>query len=495
MKKKGLKNLVTAISSQIILIIFAMITPRLFIVNLGSEANGLMSSVNQLFMFLTLFEAGVGMATTQALYPKISSDDKKGINSILSATNIFYKKVGILYTIAIFAIAIIYPFFIVSSFEYIYVVLVILCTGFSNVLTYFFQGKYMLFIEADGKSSVKTNITTLVSVISSITKIILLLSGFGLLEIQISYVLINTAQVIYYLIYIKRYYPWINLQEKPDKIAISKSKYILIHQISSLIFYNTDVLVISYCCGLKVASVYTLYNMVYTYMGNLISTFSSSFTFALGQLYHKDFPRYQKCNSVYEVVYDIFLFSGNTICLIMILPFFVLYTREITDVQYIDKWLPCLFTVINVLTNIRISAMNAINIKGLFRETAWRAILESIINVAVSIVLVNKIGIYGVLFGTIAALLYRSNDVIIMGYTKVIKKSPCKTYFRAAYNTCAMIVVTRIVDQFIDMPSSYGTFFLQGCVVTLVVGTIYIALNFLFNPKDAKEIMRLMKYK
>ena len=57
-----------------------------------------------------------------------------------------------------------------------------------------------------------------------------------------------------------------------------------------------------------------------------------------------------------------------------------------------------------------------------------RSMIEAAINVIVSIAAVQFIGIYGVLLGTIAALLYRTNDFIIYANTKILMRSPKKEY-------------------------------------------------------------------
>ena len=62
------------------------------------------------------------------------------------------------------------------------------------------------------------------------------------------------------------------------------------------------------------------------------------------------------------------------------------------------------------------------------KQTVVRSMIEAAINVIVSIAAVQFIGIYGVLLGTIAALLYRTNDFIIHANTKILMRSPKKEY-------------------------------------------------------------------
>ena len=65
--KKGLGNIVTGLFNQLVTIALGILIPRLILTSLGSEANGLLSSVNQVLAYLALLEAGIGTASMQAL--------------------------------------------------------------------------------------------------------------------------------------------------------------------------------------------------------------------------------------------------------------------------------------------------------------------------------------------------------------------------------------------------------------------------------------------
>lgn len=89
--KKGIANIITSFLGQIITLALGIIIPRLVLVNLGSESNGLMTSINTVLTYVALLEAGVGTASLMALYTPVALDDKQRINSILAATDSFYK--------------------------------------------------------------------------------------------------------------------------------------------------------------------------------------------------------------------------------------------------------------------------------------------------------------------------------------------------------------------------------------------------------------------
>ena len=69
--KKILKIFGYGVISQVITLLLGIIIPKLMIVSYGSEVNGLLSSIRQVFVYVALLEAGIGTASLQALYAPI----------------------------------------------------------------------------------------------------------------------------------------------------------------------------------------------------------------------------------------------------------------------------------------------------------------------------------------------------------------------------------------------------------------------------------------
>ena len=84
-KMRIIYNVITGLLSQGVTFVLAFLIPRLFLVSFGSEVKGMLSTITQIFAYLWLLEAGVGLATVQALYSPVSRDDRDSINAIMSA--------------------------------------------------------------------------------------------------------------------------------------------------------------------------------------------------------------------------------------------------------------------------------------------------------------------------------------------------------------------------------------------------------------------------
>lgn len=491
--KRSMYNIIFGLASQIITISLGIIIPRLFIVRFGSEANGLLSSINQIFIYFGLLEAGVGVASIQALYAPISKKDLNGINGILSATSRYYKRTGTYYCISVLILAIIYPFFITSSLKKIEVAVIILLTGMSGAISFFFQGKFRLLLTAEGKGYVISIITTIIAILANFAKIIMILTGYNIVLIQTAYFLINILQMFIFGVYIKRNYAWINLGEKPNNEALSQKSSVLVHQAANLIFSNTDVLILTIFCGLKVVSVYVIYNMIFQMVNTAIGYLNEGILFVLGQAYHQSKKEFIKLYDVYEVYYVAIVFAIHCITYILILPFIRLYTNGISDISYIDIWLPILFVILKLLSCGRVPGVNAINIAGHFRKTQYRAILESAINIVASIMFVNVYGIYGVLIGTIIALLYRTNDIILYANKYIIKRSPWRTYKRLFINIAVFLSIILISSKLNIHPYSYANFVILAVILTIIIIPIFVVIISLFEIKVCKDIFNHLR--
>lgn len=439
--RKGINNVITSILSQLVTLALGIVIPRLVLVNLGSEANGLLSSINEVLVYVALLEAGVGAASLQALYGPVAKDDKDAINGVLSATNYFYRKTGRIYFAVVLLLAFVFPFTLKTSLPHATIMGVMLLSGLPGVINYYFQAKFKLLLRAEGKRYITTNLATIIHVATSISKIVLLLKGYGIIELQVMYLAFNLLQAAFIIWYIRKHYRWINLNAEPDFPAISQSKNVLVHQISGLIFNHTDVLLLTYLCGLKTVSVYSMYTMLLGMIGAVISHFDG-FDFILGQTFNTDRKRFTKLQDCYEVYNMALTFSLMCIATNFILPFLRLYTAGINDIDYIDDILPYLFTATYLLTCGRNTSLQAINYARHFKETQWQAVVESILNITISLLCVWKFGIYGVLMGTIAALLFRTNAMILYANRRILHRNPWITYRRWLLNLAIFIAVT-----------------------------------------------------
>ena len=492
--KKGAKNIIYSLLSQAIALGLGIIVPRLLIVSYGSEVNGLLSSVGQVMSYLILLEAGVGTAALQALYKPIANKDREEVNSILTATSYYYKKTGILYLCAVILVAFLYPLFVKSSLNYVFVVTIVLLCGLPNVINYLFQGKLRIFLNAVGDGYVLTNLSTATSTLATIVKILLLSFGANIIFVQAIYCVVSLMQMIVIYAYVKKKYGWISFRTEPDFKALNKKNSAIVHQICGLVTHSTDLILISACLNLKIASIYAVYNMIFNIICQVANNVNGGIQFLLGESYNRDKEQYKKLINVYETYYVALCGALMFVAYFLLLPFLKLYTDG-ADINYIDVWLPILFVAVEMLRAIRNSSVNTISVAGAFKETTKHAVIEAIINLTVSIIAMTFLGIYGVLIGTIVAFLYR--DIVSIWYSNknILKRSSGVSIKIGLCNLALLALLIGASCFFKLTADSYLYLIGIAVVVTIISCSVFFIVNSLLCPKSFCLIMRYAKQK
>ena len=494
-KEKIKKNVVVGIEYQVLTLLLGILIPRLVLVSLGSEANGLLNSTNQVIVYLALFEGGMGLSITQSLYGPVARKEYDNINGIMSAANIFYRNVGICYFVALLIIGALYAGTIQSSFSPTVIYVVVMLTGIPQVINFWFQGKYRTLITVNGKGYVLTRLNMAVYIGTSVSKIVLLLSGFGIIALQLMYFIVSLIQMVFIVWYVKREFPWLNIHAAPMKEKIGQRSSVFIHQISGFVFSNTDMIVLTYFCNLKTVSVYAMYTMFYSVISNLVSTVTSSMVFAMGQKFNSDRNEFLKVQNVFETLNFILVFACNSVLCLCILPFLKLYTAGITDINYVDPVLPLLFTIIQLLQAGRFSSQKVIEYAGEFRKTQWHAAVEAIINVVVSILAVILLGIYGVLIGTIAALLFRSIAMIHYSCKKILHTNQKAIYKKWFINMALFAAVLLGFSKILIPLFSYAHILAYGAVLMLLMLAIFGGAAYFYDRETCNFIMQQIRWR
>ena len=488
-------NLLSGLLYQVVLIVISFLLPRLYLENFGSEVNGVLSTIKQIFVYMTLLEAGIGLATTQALYKPIAEKDHGKASAILSATNTFYVKTGIIYSAIVLLLAIVYSYFVPTSIAPSMLFSIIILTALPALFSYFIQAKYRILLEVDGRKYIINNSETLLQLLSNVGKILVLLLTNSLVLIQLVYCVLALIQLGYVYIHAKRRYTWLNLHAEPDYGAISQRKSVLIHQISGMVFNNTDVLLLSFLADFKVVSVYTIYNIFVSQVQMFITSILSGFSFALGQMFHTDKEKFMKVYNVYETFYIMGTFIIYTLMAVFLLPLIQIYTQGIDDANYTNVYLVLLFVIMNLLANGKLPSNHVLEYSGKFEETRSHAIIEMVVNIVVSVVAILFWGICGAIIGTIVALLYRGTMMIYYSNKKVLNRGMFNTYKLWLVNGAvfALIMMIFFVDSFSGL--SFIPLVIKGLLHSLWIIPLYIAANFVFCRGAYKNLFELWRNK
>ena len=485
-KNKGIANFVSGIIVQIINSVYGLIIPGLIIRSYGSVINGLLNSTTQFVAYLMLVEAGLSSASLVALYEPIAKKDYDEINGILAAIQKFYIQTTKIFSVGALIIALVYPFLIKDNVSKITVIELIVVVAVSSVINYLFCAKYKAFLQANNDIFV-VNYTHIVGLI---VQIILacgcIYFNFSIVFIKGAVVAGNLLENVILCVYCSHKYTYLDSKTIPKHNSIKQRKDILIHQIAGLIVNNTDIVVLTvFANSLSAVSVYSIYNMVYMMLFGCINSLMSSFDAHIGQklaIKKGDLTDYI---SYVEYVMGIFVFWAFISMAVMIMPFVRIYTRGITDQDYDVIQIGLLFSIMGLTRSYRLPYSSLISCSGRFTETRIIAILESVINIGISIPACITMGIPGVIVGTIASYSIRTIYTYVYCYRHIVKFNVSLTLFRFMRNFALSVIIVTLSYSFIisGNPSNYLQFCFQAFGVGILVGGIIIIFNGISEPK------------
>lgn len=487
------KNIVFGLMSQLLIMAVSIILPRLIISSYGSDLNGVTSAITQVFTYISLLQAGIGNASLNLLYKNIADESREGISDTISATKAYFRGMVPVYVIAVTIFCVIYPLITNTTASASLLRAVIVVQGIGALVDFYFSNTFTQLLLADGKNYVVANLNLLVKALSAVVQILLINLGYSIVVIQSSYAVLYIIKAVILNVYVKKTYPWLVVKKNGDKSILKQRKAFMIHEISNVIFQSTDVFMITTFCSGILASVYAVYQLVYTSINTFIAIFNKGIDFILGQEYNRGIDGYKVIHDAYETLYMAMVFAFMTVACILTIPFVKIYTSGITDANYIDYLLPILFAAIQVLSCSRAVSAKLIAISGHARNTQINTIIEAVLNLTASLIFVQFWGVHGVLYGTIVALLYRTNDVIIYANMKILKRKPFKTYKNMLADIVLMVLFILVFHSISLKEMGVMSFLGWGVVLSITIFVCYGIVAIFLNRNVISLVKRLVR--
>ena len=400
--KKAFLNLITDVIPLIIISILGIFKLKYFILILGDETLGLYQLFSNIMIYIALVDGGLSSAVIYSLYKPNVEGDKEKVNELLSGAFKSFAMIGAIVFAIASVIAFLIPFFIKdNSFEYWYTALAFIMFSLSNVIGYFFV-PHQAILEVKEKKYIYNLTSQIGQIILSVLEIVMLFMGFGLIPILIMHAIIKLLSNLVLIFICKKYFPEINVKNKKKDYSFKKQlKDLMVHKINGLVGSNIDILIITRMLGLSSVAIYSAYNYIINQLKNILGKISGSLTAIIGNQMVK----------TKEKSYDLFI-EFNALLFYVATILCVPLTLAIDD--FIDIWyegeivtsfaIAVSFVAILFLYVIKMDTNTFVTSGGLYKETKYCAITDTITNLILSIVLSYFIGIPGVLIATAIAV-------------------------------------------------------------------------------------------
>ncbi len=494
-KQKLMLNSITSVMYQIITLICGFILPRLFLAYYGSAVNGLVASITQFLGFITLCECGVGAVVQSCLYIPLANQDELEISKIVISSEHFFKRIA--YFLVIYTVLLMfgYPYIVGDSFGYFYTFSLIFVISISTFAQYYFGMTYKLLLNADQLGFIQLIIHSAALIMNVICCVVLLKCGVSIQIVKLTTSLIFLLQPLSMAYIAKRKYVIdrkLVLTEEPIKQKWNG----LAQHIAAVILSNTDTVVLTMFSTLENVSIYSVYFLVVNGIKQMIVSFTNGFQALLGNMLAKKEKALIQNFSLVEWLIHTLSTVLYVITAILLVPFVVVYTKEIDDANYIVPLFGYLLVVGQAMICIRLPYFMMITAAGHYKQTQNSAIIEAVIKVVLSVLFVFKYGIVGVAIGTLVAVMYRT-CYFVWYLSKSIINRNIGYFIKNLLVDLIYLVLVALSVKYLRLfsVSEIGTYFswtLLAIKVAIVCTVEALAINILFYRNNLVMMTKLL---
>ena len=506
--ENSIKNITAGLVGQFFATIVSFVARKIFLLFLSVDYLGINGVFSNVLTMLSLFELGIGPAIVFSLYKPLNEGDNYAVRALMQ----LYKK-----TYTIIGVAVLACGFAVTPFVHIFVgelpdipnirliyMLFVLNTGMS----YFFAYKRSLVI-ADQKQYITVIYHYVVYVCLNVGQILILYLTQNYLLFLILQIVSTVTENLLIARKADKLYPILHNKEPAQitpntKCAIVRNvKAMVAHRVGGILVSATSSILISNLVSVTVAGLYSNYLMLVNALNAIMYQFFSSISASVGSLGAVKEPK-----EAYGVFKNINFFNFWIFCFATI-SFYFLVNPFISDLWLGDGYTLAPYIVAMIALNFFINGMRQTVLT--FKESLglnwvdwYKPILESVVNLTVSIVLGKLIGLAGIFIGALVCrlgvTLWIEPAALFRNGFKMKAYHYYKDYFGYLLLLVALWWITGHVIALI--PGEGFLYLVKSLGVCLVVPNIILVLlfhktkSFAFLVDTAKHVIhRLLRHK
>lgn len=478
-------NVLVNIGGQFLTMLLSFISRMVFIRCLSAAYLGVNGLFTDVLSILNFAELGIGTAMVFSMYEPAARNDERKLAQLMNLYRWMYRAVAA--SVLLFGLVLLpfLPYLIKDGEGIEHITLIYMMYVLSSACSYLLNYKSSIY-QAYQKSYICTGWTLVCECIRTVVQIVaLLLTGNFILYLAIQLVVQFIPNIIISHMADKEF-PYLKecreLPEKEERNGILKNIGAMsMHKLATVIVRNTDSLLMSSFIGLATVGLYSNYRLVLNALNNLLNKFATAFSGSVG-----NFAALENSDRLYQVYKEMdFLFFVQSAYLTGGL---MMLFNPLIELLFGREYCFPMTTVAIIVTEFYISRMRQTNllfreVMGLFWNDRYKAVAESIINLVVSLALVQRYGVVGIIGGTIISSLCTCvwvEPYIFLKYgVQDAWQKKLRVYF-AEYLKRAMIVAAVSAAAMLWVKhfpvGNFGVFVLDGLLYTAVFAGVIVLL-------------------
>ena len=492
-KRKLLLNTGVGLLKQLVTVICGFILPRYMLLYYGSSVNGLMSSITHFLGFIAFLDMGVGAVVQANLYKPLAERDEEQISRIIKSSERFFRRLAYIFIGYIIVLCFVFPSMV--QYDRWFTISLLIIISISNLAEYLFGMTYQLLLNADQKSYVPLLMQTGTIVLNTAVSLALMHMGASVHIVKLVSTAVFVLRPIGQILYVHKHYN-IDRKIKITGEPIKQKWNGFSQHFAAIVCQNIDVAVLTVFSTLKNISIYSVYYNVTNGVEQVVMTAATGLESLFGNMIAKgEKEKLLKTFCAVEWITHTGVTIIFTIAAITIVPFVAVYTRGITDANYIAPLFAVLLVTAYGAQCLRVPYFRVIKAAGHFRETQNGAYISAGLNIVITVALVFKYGLIGAACGTLAAMLYHTCYFVWYLQRKILERNV--KYFIFYLITDCMIAVTSYfaTKGFVINCDSYFAWIILALKVTGVVIAASFFLNLIVYRSQVLNVFGLLRRK
>ena len=367
------QNTLSTAVYQLTAMLMGFVTPRLMMLSYGSQVNGLVVSITEFLTYFRLVEAGLASAAVYSLYKPLAANDHNEVSRIVTAARQYYNIAGYIFVGVTLAFSLIYPMFVpVDSMSDLSVTLLIIAMGISGSLEFFTLARYRVLLTADQRTFMVSLASMSSLLLSTALIVILSYMRVNIIVVRLAASLTIILRPIILSYYVRKQYPLINPKHpSPNKASLFRRWDAMYQQFTTAFHQGAGVMLTTIITrDTAMVSVYGTYHMVTIGLWGILKMTTTGIYSGFGNLLVSGQEKtFQTAYRDFEYLYLAITTILFACAAVLIVPFVVLYTDAITDVNYFVPSVGLLIVLEAITDHGKMPMDLMITASGKFKET------------------------------------------------------------------------------------------------------------------------------
>lgn len=461
-----------------ILVPFLMRTAMIYL--MGVQYLGLNSLFTSVLQVLNLAELGVGSAMVYSMYKPIAEDDDTTICALMKLYRTYYRVIGLIIAVVGCALTPFIPYLIKSDVPTgINIYILYLLNLGATVLSYWLFAYKNSILQAHQRTDVVSKVTLITSTIQYGLQLLVLWAFHNYYLYVIVMLATQALTNIVTAVCADKLYPQFKPRGKVDKIQVQRINQrirdLFTSKIGSIIYDSADTIVISSFLGLTALAVYQNYFFISKSITGIIAVVFTACMAGIGNsiVVESKEKNYQDLNKFTFIITWVAGFCS--VCLLCIYqPFMELWVGK--DLMLSLPAVVCFVIYFyvrqfNSLFNLYKDA------SGMWHEDRFRPLVAALTNLVLNLILVQFIGIYGVVLCTVFSILCVGMPWLMHNlFTIIFEKKHMWHFIGRLVKYTFVVFISCVVTYFICSRFSLGvipTILVRGVICLIVPNLIY----------------------